>query len=135
VPLPFSSLNKKLEDDKIKTVFTIVTPILLGLLTLVACICILPLVLRKMKKKSQRIRKREDIESQSGSAANVLKMFTYKQLSKATQNFRKENLLGRGGFGSVYKGVLLDPPKTIAVKKISATSKQGLLFYFCLIVF
>lgn len=87
-----------------------------------------------MKKKSQRIRKREDIESQSRSAANVPKMFTYKQLSKATQNFRKENLLGRGGFGSVYKGVLLDPLKTIAVKKISATSKQG-LFYFCLIVF
>lgn len=95
--------------------------------------CIFPLVLRKLKKKNQRIKKREDIENQSRNAANVPTMFTYKQLSKATQNFSKENLLGRGGFGSVYKGILLDPPKIIAVKKISATSKQG-LFYFHLIV-
>lgn len=131
VPLPFSSLNKELENDKIKTVFIVVTPIFLGLLTVVTCI--FPLVLRKLKKKNQRIKKREDIENQSRNAANVPTMFTYKQLSKATQNFSKENLLGRGGFGSVYKGILLDPPKTIAVKKISATSKQG-LFFFHLIV-
>jgi len=101
------------------------------LLTVVTCI--FPLVLRKLKKKNQRIKKREDIENQSRNAANVPTKFTYKQLSKATQNFSKENLLGRGGFGSVYKGILLDPPKIIAVKKISATSKQG-LFYFHLIV-
>lgn len=126
VPLPFSSLDKDQLDDghsKIKMVFIIVTPIFLGLLTVVSCV--FPLVVRKMKKKNQRIKKREDIESQSRNAANIPTMFTYKQLSKATQNFGKENLLGRGGFGSVYKGIILDPPKTIAVKKISATSKQG----------
>ncbi|RDX67552.1 putative L-type lectin-domain containing receptor kinase S.7, partial [Mucuna pruriens] len=69
--------------------------------------------------------KKKDIESLSKKAADIPKVFTYKQLSKATFNFSKENLLGRGAFGSVYKGTLLYSGKTVAVKKISATSKQG----------
>jgi hypothetical protein len=55
-------------------------------------------------------------------------MFGYKELSKATCKFSKENLVGRGGFGSVYKGFMLENGKTIAVKKISATSKQGMFW-------
>ncbi|XP_041022758.1 probable L-type lectin-domain containing receptor kinase S.5 [Juglans microcarpa x Juglans regia] len=121
VPLSFPSLNKSLEKyDKIKTVSVIVAPIFMALLIIV--ICVFPSLLRKLKK---RVKKLEDIESRSRNAANLPKMYTYKQLSKATHNFSKENLLGRGGFGSVYKGTIFDPPKTIAVKKISATSKQG----------
>ncbi|RXH92502.1 hypothetical protein DVH24_033398 [Malus domestica] len=68
----------------------------------------------------------EDIESQSRTAANAPEMFTYKQLLVATQNFSKENLLGAGAFGVVYKGILSShPPKIVAIKKISATSKKG----------
>lgn len=70
-------------------------------------------------------RENEDIESRSQLAANGPRIFTYKQLSKATLKFSKENLLGTGGFGSVYRGTISDPPFTIAVKKISAKSKQG----------
>lgn len=52
-----------------------------------------------------------------------------KKLSKATQGFSKGNLVGSGGFASVYKGMVSesDLPSTIAVKKISATSKQGIV--------
>lgn len=32
--------------------------------------------------------------------------FTFKDLALATQNFREANLIGEGGFGSVYKGRL-----------------------------
>lgn len=32
------------------------------------------------------------------------KIFTFRELCVATQNFRSENLLGEGGFGRVYKG-------------------------------
>ncbi|KAL7166119.1 hypothetical protein ACSBR2_036906 [Camellia fascicularis] len=59
------------------------------------------------------------------AAANGPQLFPYKKLSKATRNFSKDNLLGTGGFGSVYKWVMLKPPAIIAVKKINATSKQG----------
>ncbi|KAK1424853.1 hypothetical protein QVD17_20193 [Tagetes erecta] len=51
-------------------------------------------------------------------------IFTYKQIKAATNNFAESNKLGEGGFGSVYKGVLLDGT-LIAVKKLSSKSKQG----------
>ncbi|XP_048322233.2 probable leucine-rich repeat receptor-like serine/threonine-protein kinase At3g14840 isoform X2 [Ziziphus jujuba] len=51
-------------------------------------------------------------------------VFTFKQIKAATNNFDSGNKLGEGGFGSVYKGVLLDGT-CIAVKQLSARSKQG----------
>ncbi|CAL5203158.1 unnamed protein product [Lathyrus oleraceus] len=54
--------------------------------------------------------------------------FPYKELNQATGGFKDKNLIGFGGFGRVYKGVLVLPnSKTeIAVKQISHESKQGL---------
>ncbi|KAI7731215.1 hypothetical protein M8C21_030815 [Ambrosia artemisiifolia] len=51
-------------------------------------------------------------------------VFTYKQIKAATDDFAESNKLGEGGFGSVYKGVLLDGT-LIAVKQLSSKSKQG----------
>ncbi|KAL4598059.1 hypothetical protein ACB092_11G031500 [Castanea dentata] len=53
------------------------------------------------------------------------KMFAYKDLVVATNNFSEEGKLGQGGFGSVYKGFLAKTNMEIAVKKISSNSKQG----------
>ncbi|KAL9326552.1 hypothetical protein ACSQ67_007197 [Phaseolus vulgaris] len=51
--------------------------------------------------------------------------FSYEELSSATGEFGKEQLLGSGGFGRVYKGTL--PNKTqMAVKCVNHDSKQGL---------
>ena len=40
------------------------------------------------------------------NAGNIAQTFTYQQLANATKNFRKESLIGQGGFGAVYKGQL-----------------------------
>lgn len=87
------------------------------------------------KRRYEGIQTRKgDMEMLTRNAANAPRLFTYKQLSKATRNFNKENLIGAGGFGSVYKGVLLsDPPAIIAVKRINATSGQGFFYISCIL--
>lgn len=41
-----------------------------------------------------------------GPSAHFSATFTYEELSFATNNFRSESLIGRGGFGAVFKGKL-----------------------------
>ncbi|KAH0901803.1 hypothetical protein HID58_041306, partial [Brassica napus] len=61
-----------------------------------------------------------------GKAVNTseLPVFCLKVIVKATNDFSRENELGRGGFGPVYKGVLEDGQE-IAVKRLSGKSGQG----------
>ncbi|KNA20181.1 hypothetical protein SOVF_054970 [Spinacia oleracea] len=51
---------------------------------------------------------------------------SYKDLFVATKGFRDSELLGVGGFGKVYKGVLPSTSAQVAVKRISYDSKQGM---------
>ncbi|XP_027107003.1 L-type lectin-domain containing receptor kinase IV.1-like [Coffea arabica] len=52
--------------------------------------------------------------------------FKYKDLYIATRGFREKEMLGAGGFGRVYKGVLHTNKMEIAVKKVSHQSRQGM---------
>ncbi|XP_016479299.2 L-type lectin-domain containing receptor kinase IV.1-like [Nicotiana tabacum] len=52
--------------------------------------------------------------------------FKYKDLYIATKGFANKELLGYGGFGRVYRGILPNSALEIAVKKVSHESKQGL---------
>ncbi|OWM77909.1 hypothetical protein CDL15_Pgr018478 [Punica granatum] len=52
--------------------------------------------------------------------------FKYKDLYIATRGFRDQELLGTGGFGTVYRGILPTSKFEIAVKRISHNSRQGI---------
>ncbi|KAI7748482.1 hypothetical protein M8C21_009305, partial [Ambrosia artemisiifolia] len=54
-----------------------------------------------------------------------LRYFTFQSISSATNNFASTNKLGKGGFGEVYKGKLVDGQE-VAVKRLSKTSGQGI---------
>ncbi|KAG5534244.1 hypothetical protein RHGRI_022388 [Rhododendron griersonianum] len=53
-----------------------------------------------------------------------LKRFSWRELQLATDNFNEKNVLGQGGFGKVYKGVLSDNTK-IAVKRLTDYESPG----------
>lgn len=70
---------------------------------------------------NRRRENQEDWESELGP-----RRFSYKILRAATNGFSSRHLLGKGGFGRVYAGVLDPSGLRIAVKRISSESSQGL---------
>ncbi|CAJ1978437.1 unnamed protein product [Sphenostylis stenocarpa] len=64
-----------------------------------------------------------DIDEELSGIQNV-RIFTFKELKVASDNFSPANKIGQGGFGSVYKGLLKDG-KLAAIKVLSAESSQG----------
>lgn len=53
-----------------------------------------------------------------------LQKFTYKELKSATNVFGEANSIGKGGSGTVFRGILSDG-KSVAVKKLDASSLQA----------
>ncbi|KAI3861875.1 hypothetical protein MKX03_001731 [Papaver bracteatum] len=51
--------------------------------------------------------------------------FSYNELEEATKGFSEEEDIGRGGFGTVYRGVLLNSKLQVAIKKVSCDARQG----------
>lgn len=53
-----------------------------------------------------------------------LRRFQFKELQSATNNFSSKNILGKGGFGNVYKGRLSDGV-IVAVKRLKDGNAVG----------
>ncbi|KAJ7950263.1 Protein kinase family protein [Quillaja saponaria] len=55
----------------------------------------------------------------------LARIFTIKEIAKATNNFSKENLIGTGGFGEVFKGIFDDGTVT-AIKRAKIGNTKGI---------
>lgn len=96
-----------------------------GILVFVSCSFFLYKVVKKRRAKRIRAKffKRngglllqQQLSSNEDDVIDRTKLFTAKELEKATDRFNENRILGRGGQGTVYKGMLADG-RIVAVKK------------------
>ncbi|MBA0771029.1 hypothetical protein Gotri_019562 [Gossypium trilobum] len=62
-------------------------------------------------------------EITKGGKGNVI--FRYREICTATNNFNPRNQIGEGGFGRVYKGLIENSNKVVAVKQLDKNGYQG----------
>ncbi|KAM1789217.1 hypothetical protein ACFX11_039401 [Malus domestica] len=83
----------------------------------------------------QDIKYRHDLAASSSSsspwlsdAVKIIRLdkmaFTHADILKATRNFSEDRIIGSGGFGTVYQGVLQDG-RVVAVKKLQREGLEG----------
>ncbi|GLU01797.1 hypothetical protein SLE2022_190810 [Rubroshorea leprosula] len=57
--------------------------------------------------------------------SDLCRHFSITQIKAATQDFNDQFLIGIGGFGNVYKGILDGETTTVAIKRLKSSSMQG----------
>ncbi|PQQ09727.1 cysteine-rich receptor-like protein kinase 10 [Prunus yedoensis var. nudiflora] len=106
-----------------RTVIIIVVPIVVSVVLIVIFFCICLRVRRTKKKlETRKLIPGGDDTDEIGSAESL--QFDLATIRVSTDDFSEANKLGQGGFGSVYRGRLLNG-KDIAVKRLSTNSGQG----------
>ncbi|KAA8530875.1 hypothetical protein F0562_005501 [Nyssa sinensis] len=70
----------------------------------------------KFFKRNGGLLLQEKLSSTDGGVDQKMKLFDSKDLEKATDHYNENRILGRGGQGTVYKGMLSDG-RIVAVKK------------------
>jgi hypothetical protein len=94
---------------------------ILGAPSIVPAVTLIVLALLICRHLRNR-REDEELDTMCG-----LPSFTYKELVCATDGFNDSMVLGKGGFGKVYRGVLRNSAQgqSVAIKRVSQESRQG----------
>ncbi|XP_041009191.1 probable LRR receptor-like serine/threonine-protein kinase At3g47570 [Juglans microcarpa x Juglans regia] len=103
------------QQSKMKNILIkYILPVIASIITVV----MLVYLLRRLRKSNMEIP-----TSLNAFPALEHRMISYQELCQGTNNFCESNLLGVGGFGSVYKGILSD--RTIVAVKVLSLQLSG----------
>eukprot|EP01018_Ginkgo_biloba_P012136 Gb_13308 [translate_table: standard] len=124
-----TAYDKDCNNQKSVIKIAVLSAGILAAATILAGIVISFALLRRHKSLSLEVKRRGDpsqlasLLSFHGKACTT-KLFTYKELERATKGFAPSEKLGNGACGTVYAGKLLDG-SLVAVKRIHYGSTQG----------
>ncbi|KAJ7517521.1 hypothetical protein O6H91_21G027400 [Diphasiastrum complanatum] len=121
---PVPSAKEASDRSKINNLLIVISLLTsLAFLILLAAFLFYCYTRRKFKNKESK-KTTYDYTLPTKAVSQEAQVFTYKQLLLATDNFSPLNVVGHGGFGSVYRGVLPDG-RLAAVKQLDREGKQG----------
>ncbi|KAM7275769.1 hypothetical protein ACFE04_017635 [Oxalis oulophora] len=119
-----SSLESKTSQKSTNRTLIIVVSVAGSIIVLIAVTVMV--LKRKWKAKTENSENILKVTSIDNDDLNKgPRRFSYQELVTATKDFSADQKLGKGGFGTVYRGFLPDINMEVAVKKISRSSKQG----------
>ncbi|XP_074267727.1 cysteine-rich receptor-like protein kinase 8 [Silene latifolia] len=120
-PSPSPLLSPSHGKKKISTK-VLVAIIVAALLVFSVALCLICICVCLLRNKARKV----DVSTHAETHFTAESLqYDFATLLNATNNFSDENKLGEGGFGGVYKGTLSNG-KLIAVKRLSASSSQGI---------
>eukprot|EP00253_Pinus_taeda_P018006 PITA_18006 len=120
---PIPSPRAASSEGKKRNVLAITLGAVAASVGLIAAICLFHFCAKRWEPIS-RTRGEEGEISLLPPMANLELIFKYDTLRHATSDFKAENKLGEGGFGSVFKGFLPDG-REVAIKRLNIGSRQG----------
>ncbi|KAG4164504.1 hypothetical protein ERO13_A13G020500v2 [Gossypium hirsutum] len=105
---------------------TLIVGVAVGLFVFVVLAALVFLFCRRRRRKPDSGGGGQNIPMTGSVYSNGTARFPFIELVEATDNFNENLVIGVGGFGKVYKGVLRDETE-VAVKRGTPQSSQGLV--------
>ncbi|XP_066348118.1 probable LRR receptor-like serine/threonine-protein kinase At1g06840 isoform X2 [Miscanthus floridulus] len=87
------------------------------------------IILRRRSRHSSSKKRSVDAAKRISMKITGVKDFTFDELSHCTHDFNDSTLIGQGGYGKVYRGVLADGT-VVAIKRAQQGSLQGSKEFF-----